>query len=55
MTFNYILDPTEYPGQEVTIMLYNLVLMYFMWDVAKYILGIVQQRIHRFVDSRRNR
>ncbi len=54
MTFEY-LDPAAYPGQEPIVMLYNLVLMYFMWDVVKYILGIVHQRIHRFVDHRRNK
>lgn len=54
MTFKY-LDPAEYPGQEVLVMLYDLMLMYFFWDIAKYILGIMQQRITRFVARRWNK
>lgn len=44
MNFTF-LNPEEYPGQEILVIFYNLTLLFFMWDVAKYILGIVKQRI----------
>ena len=54
MNFNYITDAASYETHDVLVMLYNLILLYFMWDVAKYMLGIVRERITRFVRRKKD-
>lgn len=45
MNFSFITDASSYTTHEVLVMLFNLILLYFMWDVAKYILGFIHQKL----------
>lgn len=45
MNFSFIIDASMYTTDEIIVMCYNLALLYFMWDVAKYILGFIHQKL----------
>lgn len=45
MNFSFITDITQYTSDEILVMCYNLALLYFMWDVVKYIVGFIRQKV----------
>ncbi len=45
MNFSFITDVAAYSSDEILVMCYNLALLYFLWDVAKYILGFIRQKL----------
>lgn len=45
MNFSFIMDWTSITDMELAVMAFNLGLMYFYWDIAKYILGFVKSKL----------
>ena len=45
MIFNLITDITDMTTLQVAVQLYNLALLYFLWDIAKYVLHIIKMKL----------
>lgn len=44
LVFNFITDYTSVTDMQLAVMAYNLGLLYFMWDVAKFIIGVIRPK-----------
>ena len=45
MVFEFITDVSNVDEMQLAVMAYNLGLMYFVYDVAKYIVGFVHNKL----------
>jgi hypothetical protein len=45
MVFNFITDYTQVNDMQLAVLAYNLGLLYFMWDVYKYIRNAIRSKI----------
>lgn len=45
MVFNFIADYAQINDMQLAVMAYNLGLLYFMWDVYKYIRNAIKSKI----------
>lgn len=45
MTFSFITDWTAISDMELAVMAFNLGLMYFYWDIIKFILGFLKEKL----------
>ncbi len=47
MTFRFIYNAELLSTNQLLLYLYNLFLLYFYWDIAKFILTVIRGKIHR--------
>jgi len=45
ITLKYILDSTGLDTFQIAVMIYNLALLFFMWDVLKFIITVVSSKL----------
>lgn len=45
MMFDFITDINSIDEMQLAVMAYNLGLMYFMWDVGKFMVGFIHNKL----------